>query len=334
MARFSGSIPAESQIIKIIRAGTPYGYVRGELYQVIARMGSNSALEHLVPFARSDLKKKDGCLVLQWGSMSLLLACQNKGLCKISKRIKTQLPLTQALLVPIIPESEYNEKGVVRRILSSEEIEPAIVIVEKLFRKNQTLKDYDLKLRDCNPVVQNVLKAIGIIGRRYSKKVDQISDILHCQFDVKKAFAWRKLLGNEYMHALKILVQAKVVYLAGPSHWLQLQNSFNDAVLKSLLTYLDTRGINGGRSIYNRRSELIDFGVLLDQNQEFAIHYTFIADTFRDMNNRRNRLPGSHPYEKKTGDQTNYLRTQERNKFANRLKIAYDQIISIIENNP
>jgi hypothetical protein len=331
---FEKSIPLEREILRILDYGTPYGYIKGELYQVIARIGSDNALQILMPNAKVDLSNKSACVILKWGAFSLLLACQKKGFCRIVNRIKRADPIVQALLLPVIPETEYNPNGLIETLLSSPDYTAGILIPEQLFRRSQTLRDYVLHPRNCSTVVQNTLKAMGIVGRRYSSKIDQIADILNRQFIINNKPVWRKLLATEFMHALKILVQAEIVYLPSPSNWLQLQNSFNDAIQKALLEYLSARTLPGSGKTMDRKGELIKFGVRLDPTCPFSTVHSTIADIFRDMNARRNRLPGSHPYDKRTTSQTNFLKAQERNKYLSRLRIAYNAIIHIIDTNP
>ena len=205
-----------------------------------------------------------------------------------------------------------------------------ILVPEQLFKRNHTLREYSLRARNCSAVVQNTLKTMGIVGRRYSTKIDQIADILQRRFSVNNDGVWRVLLGGEFAHVLKILVQADIFYLRDRSSWLQWQNSFNDATQKALLGYINARGIAGGGRITNRNSQLIDFGVRLDPSCLFSRHYPHIADVFRQMNLRRNRIPGSHPYDKRTVAQTSFLKAQERNKYASQLRTAYNEIVHIV----
>ena len=115
------------------------------------------------------------------------------------------------------------------------------------------------------------------------------------------------------------------------SSWVQYQNSFNDAILKALLVFLKKKRLKEGTNIINIKKALIDYGTLQDKNNDFSKKYPGIANVFRDMNTRRHKLPGSHPYDKRTGDKAIYLKTKERNKFADQLTVAYNQIIIIVE---
>lgn len=333
LSNYTRSPAIERAILNILRQGTPYGYVRGELYQVIARIGSKESLKECVEYAKNDLRNTEACVVLRWGAMSLLLSCERSGICKSSSRIKYQPPLVQAFLSPIIPDSEFKTNRVVPHMLKLKDIEPALSILSPLYMKGKTLKDFGLKLKDVNIYVQNTLKEMGIAGRRFSSKIDLISEILVRLYGTTPTTHWKSLLGSEYIHILSLLIQAERMFLPAPSHWLQLQNSFNDAILRSFLNFLSSKQIPGHQLHSNSINQLIDIGVLLDPQKPFALHYPSIANCFRTMNIRRNKLPGSHPYEKKTGKQTTFLKPQERNRFIPDLSIAFNNMITVYETN-
>ena len=48
------------------------------------------------------------------------------------------------------------------------------------------------------------------------------------------------------------------------------------------------------------------------------------------MNTRRNQLPVSHPYEKKTAAQSRHLKAQERNQFVAKLRTAYADFVALM----
>jgi hypothetical protein len=139
------------------------------------------------------------------------------------------------------------------------------------------------------------------------------------------------VLGGEYTHALQILLQADAIYSAGRSHWLSLQNSFNDAVTRSFIHFLNSRNLQGGRSLIGRDGRIIKYGVLLDTNSAFSIAHPDIANPFRDVNDRRNKLPGSHPYDEKGGSQNKYLASPEQNFLRVRLQLAYESLIGFVD---
>ncbi len=74
----------------------------------------------------------------------------------------------------------------------------------------------------------------------------------------------------------------------------------------------------------------MDFGVTLDANGPFSKNCPTIGDCFRDMNARRNHLPVSHPYAKKTAAQSRHLKAQERNQLVARLRAAYRDFVALM----
>lgn len=83
-------------------------------------------------------------------------------------------------------------------------------------------------------------------------------------------------------------------------------------------------------TIYDKKGQLVDFGVTLDTKGPFSKNFPTIGDCFREMNIRRNHLPVSHPYEKKTAVQSQYLKVQERNRLVNRLRSAYVDLVAVM----
>ena len=75
--------------------------------------------------------------------------------------------------------------------------------------------------------------------------------------------------------------------------------------------------------------QLVDYGVTLDANNPFSRAHASLAAAFRTMNTRRNRLPASHPYERKSAAQTKYLTGQERNRFVATLRGAYADFLAL-----
>jgi hypothetical protein len=154
-------------------------------------------------------------------------------------------------------------------------------------------------------------------------KVDIVGELVDARYGTISAGRWRQLLGTEYAHAVGILVQAEAAFRASPSYWLSHQNSFNQTVFLALQRYLQKSGASGVVTTITAGGQLVDYGVTLDKTNSFSKAYPSIADSFRAMNARRNRLPASHPYEKKSAAQTKYLTAQERNKLVASLRTAY-----------
>ena len=175
----------------------------------------------------------------------------------------------------------------------------------------------------------NTLRELGVVSAP-GPKVDPIGEILKTRYGVPQGKSWHQLLGGEYVHALGLLKQAEAAFAGGRSFWLTCQNSFNQTVFLALQRHLRATGHAGACTIIDRNGQLVDFGVTLDANGPFSKNCPNIGDCFREMNTRRNHLPVSHPYEKKTAAQSQHLKAQERNQFVAKLRTAYAAMVVLM----
>jgi len=323
----------EKIIKQMLNESVPYDYVRGLLWETLTRIATGETYKEMLPLARNELKKSDGCIILKNGVIIFLLKCQSLHLTSYSKRIKYESPLVQSFLIPFLPDHEYQKNRLVGDILNSKAIEPLMVLGEQLSIRNQSLKDYGLTSKNLPNIVGNIWRGTGIIRRRFSKKVDVIGELLQNKYNINKSGIWRVLLGTEYTHALQILLKAEAIYASGRSNWMQEQNSFNDLICRALIKFMKTRNLPGGgnRLTSLNSTRIIKFGVLLDINQDFGRNHPNIATPMRNFNNRRNSLPGSHPYEVQSGTKTIYLTWKEQGRYAGQLSNLYSEIIILIE---
>ena len=98
----------------------------------------------------------------------------------------------------------------------------------------------------------------------------------------------------------------------------------------ALQRHLAATGHPAACATVDRNGQLIDFGVTLDPKGPFSKNCPMIGDRFRDMNARRNHLPVSHPYEKKTAAQSQHLKAQESNQFVAKLRKAYADFVTLM----
>ena len=71
-------------------------------------------------------------------------------------------------------------------------------------------------------------------------------------------------------------------------------------------------------------------GINVATSANAALSNPTIAGCFRAMNDRRNHLPPSHPYDRKTGAKTALLKSQERNRFVGLLKAAFAEVATLM----
>jgi hypothetical protein len=315
---------------------SPYSYVRGEAWHVLARFcrrsGSQSSkgirrlTNRAVTIART---KRKGSFYEKWGACHLLCVSEALTGGRVTRFLRHQAPLLQSLLVPVLPETAYQPGEAVHAFLSRSQPEPGLSVVASLHARAVDHTTYGLREDQLPSQVVNALRELGMIGGQ-GQVVDPIDDILRRRYRIRAGARWRGLLGGDYLHALGLLKQAESAFRAAPSTWLAFQNSFNNALFLALQRHFRIVGHAAACTTLDHRGQLLEFGVMLDVNGAFARSYPVIATSFREMNSRRNSLPVAHPYEKKTAARTRYLRGRERDQFARRLGGAYGALIAVM----
>jgi hypothetical protein len=315
--------------IEYLKSGLPYSYVRGELWHVIARMGKCEELKAALPLSRTDAKKRETCLALSWGVMHFLIRCESEGLSRLGKRLASEFPLSRALLSPVFLDKEFTRSGKAKVLLKGT-IEEQIAVARELQRRNVSLNSLGFRQRHLSPLCRNSLRALGVIRRRRLIQTDWIADNLVNLYGCVNVPIWHLLLGTEYEHALQILIEAKSRYSGAYSEWLGLQDSFNDITIRYFFQFLKARGLPGHSKLTNG-AKLINYGVLISPGSPFDREYPAGAIPLRQIHNRRNQLPGSHPYDVKGGAKNRWLTKKERNNLAGAVKNSLDQIIYVID---
>ena len=196
LANYERSTRIERAAVEILESGLPYDYVRGECWHILARMGSRRTLERLVGLARIDLRERSS-IGLRWGVFSFLLACQRERIARCTGRITSQDPLVKALLVPLLPESEYLKGGAVGKLLRDDSFEPGLVLAEQLALRHLSHRDFGLRTKDLKPQVQHAFRAAGLLKSAPSTRVDQIGDLLHNRFRISSSLVWSHIFGTE-----------------------------------------------------------------------------------------------------------------------------------------
>lgn len=317
-------------------ASSPYEYVKGELWHILARNYQDprafSRLKRLqlVQDAIHVLKSPDASIYLKWGTGHFLCVAEDCDGILYTKFLNFQKSaILQALLAPFLPESAFTSAGPARYFLVRSSFEPAVALAESLHRLKKKPSDLGVAVNALPNQARNVYHKLGI-DNSPPPRLDVIGEVIKRRYNVRSVGQWKRLLGGEYAYAAALLAQADAVYFSGPSRWLGMQNSFNQTVFLGLQQHLQAVGDTGVVNVRNKKGELIAFGVNLQRGNAFSKRHAIIADGFREANNRRNRLPTSHPYEMKSMARNSYLRPQERNRLLNRLAKSYEAIVKLV----
>ena len=202
----------------------------------------------------------------------------------------------------------------------------------ELQRRHRSLASVGIRQRDVKQITRNALQALGVIRRRHrGAPRDWISDSLNALYGCRAAPIWHRMLVTEYEHALQVLLEAKDRYLGARSEWLQLQDSFNDIVVRCLFSFLESNGMGGHSRLVGRTGLLVKYGLLIAPDSPFDTAYPSIAERLRTIHNRRNTLPGSHPYDQRGGGRNRWLTAAERDLLSSNVRAAIDEISAIVE---
>ena len=336
LGRFGYRKPIERLCLDLVDR-SPYSYVRGEAWHVLARyrrhenaLTGNTAealASKAIALAKQKTQEK---LMEKWGACHFLCVSEKVTGARHSHFLKYQAPLLQSLLAPVLPQGAFAETGAVENYLRRTTPEPGLSVCSSLHKLGLIPSAFGIKEAQLPSQVLNTLRELGVVSAP-GPKVDPIAEILEARYGVPRGRSWHGLLGGEYVHALGLLKQAEAAFAGGRSFWLAYQNSFNQAVFLALQRQLAETGHPAACTIIGRNEQLVDFGVTLDATGPFSRNRPTIGDCFREMNDRRNHLPVSHPYQKKTATQSRHLRAQERNRFVTRLNAAYADFLTLMQ---
>jgi hypothetical protein len=335
LGRFTYRKPIERLCLELIQSN-PYPYVRGEAWHVLAaycrKAGSKTAgdvralADRAIVIARS---KSQESFVEKWGCCHFL--CESEALTsrRHSRWLKSQTALLQSLCAPFLPDSAYSKGRTIEAFLRRSSPEPGLSVCSALHERQLSLSSLGLTAAGLPRQVTNTLRALGVVSSP-TRKIDPILELLRLRFGVPSDKSWHVLLGAEYVHALGLLKQADAAFYSGRSYWLACLNSFNQTIFLALQRHLGASGHRAACTTVNKKGQLVDFGVTLDPAGRFSTNCPTVARCFREMNTRRNQLPASHPYDKRTAAQSRYLKAHERNRFVAQLRIAYAEFVVLM----
>ena len=180
---------------------------------------------------------------------------------------------------------------------------------------------------------KTILMSLGVIRRRNRTRRDYVREVLSKLYGCHCPPIWRQLLGSEYEHAWQILREAGARFPGHYSEWLGLQDSFNDILVRCFFDFLKSCNLSGHSTTVNSKGDLVPYGLLISQTTPFDSQYPIEANAFRMLHDRRNRVPGSHPYSTKGGSQNKWLTKDEQIKIVPKLRLALDNIAAVVQRN-
>lgn len=334
MAAYFGNYRQSRRIVvaalDYLASGVPYSYVRGELWHMVARLAPTAVLQHGLDLARQDARRRSRCVALSWGVMHYLMRCESAGLAQNDQRLSSENPISLSLLAPLFCDMGHKSARRIVRLLKGRTLMEQFAGARAMQRQRMSLADLGLRQRDLRPSCIVSLKALGVIQRQLHVEVrDYVGDKLTELYNCVKVPIWRTLLGAEYEFALQVLIEAAVRYPGACSDWLSLQDSFGDLALRQFMRFLSEKRLPGHMATANE-DRLVKYGRLIVAGSAFQRQYPQIADPLRSIHNRRNTLPGSHPYADRGGSRNRYLTRNERDALTIEVKSAFDEIAAVV----
>ena len=315
-----------------LETDVPYTYVRGELWHVVARLAGREELQRGLPMALKDAEVRSRCVALSWGVMHFLMRCEKEELLLLGQRLKTEHPLSRSLLAPKFSDREFSEKRHAITLLKGELMEQ-LAGARELQKRHISLDVLGLEQSDLSQFCRTTLLSLGVIRRHRKSDKDYIDEKLARNYGCLHLPIWRKLLDSEYEHALQILIEAEAQFSGNRSGWLGSQDSFNDIVVRQFLVFLKSKNLNGHLRAVGKNGQLVAYGSLVRKGKSFDKAYPSEAKAFRILHERRNNLPGSHPYDQKGGAKSKWLSKREQDSLIPKLRIALDGVAKVVEQN-
>ena len=335
LQNYSKSRPIERLVWGMLNAGVRHDYVEAELWMIAARIGAPAALSALLPKAQAQARRRPLPFSMRYGLLIFFMSCRNAGIyaeTTTMRRLRAQTPYIQSLLVPHFTDGDFTPGGIAAELVPV--ALPGMVLAGQMVERDVTVACLGVRVSLLEPEVRNVFQGLGLIAGRRQTRLDQIGALLRSRYSIIYWRGWRGLLGSHYQHALQLLLTAENKFLADRSGWLSSQNSFNDAVFRAFQAHLHSRSLPGTVTMLDRRNRLLWFGNLLDRNTAFSRAFPTMSAALRDGNDRRNSIPGSHPFETKSGKRTRRLRVRERDDLNGKFSVAYSEIITFVNANP
>jgi len=309
-------------------AQSPYDFVRGEAWKILARMCTPNECRPLVTTAINAIRSKN-CPATKIGAYTFLLRCEENGLGSLSKWMMYEdLALIQAICARDLELNPNHGTEVASQILLRRIPDPSLGLLSSLVRSRMRIDQLGQQPTTLLQVTRNVYFKAGIIldGRRI--RGDVLGNKLSQRYKITKWNKWQTLLRSEYQHAYSMLTMAESYYKGHRGTWLAQQDAFNDALFRAFQLFLASKSASGAIPTSNAKG-LIDYGALIKDNS-FKNVYPLLSSHLIAVHSRRSTIPNTHPYEKYTGKKATVLKANEQRTMVAHLAAAYAEIIRIV----
>jgi len=325
--QYSSSPLAAAAASAIVRSAYPYDAVKGEQWRLLARLSSITRKRALTDRALRAVRDPATGHGTRLGAMAFLCTLQAQGLGSYSSFLRwAEHPLIQAFTAPYLPLPLNRVAGTAGNLLGRSAPDPSLALMRPLQLGNTDPRGLLPRGRNLNPIAQIAFEEAGLLPPSGRRRRDPLSALLARRFRIQDWPNWRGLLRAEYGHAHSTLLTAETYFDAHYTPWLGLHDSLNEILFRALQSHLNAQAAPGAIQTTQANGDLINYGGLI-QNPTFQAAYPALAGLLVDIRTRRNRLPASHPYERRTGARSTPLNRSERDSYRGKLGRVYADFI-------
>ncbi len=307
---------------------SPYAYVEGQLWELLARYQYLDNRTEKISKACERIKDSYDRYALKKGLYRFLCSSPKP---TILKWLNTEgSTLIQAMTIPYLPMACYQNsaemQGLIKTCFGRSDFESALVLIKDLIAyEHQGLLDYKIANLAKSSVIQNTLTELDLIQQ--GSNLDPIGEILHRRFGIKHSDVWKKILGSEYAHANQVLYFAETSFHIDKNSWAGWQDSFNDILVRCFIEAYAIKYPKAEFPELVEKGKLIDYGRLLDPKNKFSQTFQNIQKGFYDFHGNLRKNPVTHPYDKKTQKRTNFIDSQKQTESIDWLKSSYSEYV-------
>lgn len=319
---------AEKIYKKALENPSLYEYVDGKYWGLLSNfvIDNNVKNKYINIAIKRLIKSNKTAYSLKLGLYNFLCSTDNKLI--LSWLGNENSSLLQSFVVPNIPRKCIGSKeyiDLINKFAERSNYEPMLAAIKELIlcSKVDLLKNLNMS-NDPSGVVKNTL------GK--PEDIDSIGQILSRRYEINYTKKWRNLLDKDYKHANNILFLADKSYYIDRNSWVNYTDAFNEIIVRKFLDILKIQYPNVNWPVtIDRNNRNVDYGKLLDENNQFSKEFEKISDGFRIFHKRRSETPASHAYDKKTLKTTKLVTRKEQKLLFNLLKTTYSLFIIELE---
>lgn len=300
----------------------PYGFVKGEIWSLIKKISDYETIPfELTIFAKNKLKSKSKIdYDEQYGIYNFL---------------SKQHSLEYYYNIGYENSSIFQELSIRHLTLDSIEDQYSYIAFDQFEKRS---------LVEFNIVFQNAKTYLNIINNKVpddkiqfasvpnKAKYETIKYTLKKEYDIKSNLDWKKFFGKDYDLATLLVYNAQLSKDINKTAWLNLTDSFNDLLIRTFIEKLKVKCPPDSQwpDIYEKGTQLIDYGSILSKNPTFTSLYPQCND-FRVLHKRRSSDLLSHAKDKKSAKPNTFVSSREQGTLLKIYKPALQSLILEIE---